>query len=1047
MHRSHSHIITALVLLAVLVSCAPPPYPLPPATVPPTPEPDAVRGVFGPLSGGCLAELDDSSPGLEGGPWNDEHQFPRVWRAFFLHTPSLFSHQYLDGTELFKMAVWQADAPVMYENSAMTNWGEATSPWDYYRTLNPDLKILAYLPGGFSVYDSPFSCANNSITCDIETATDAGDWWMRDENGAPLTPWANDTDVLTGRTGITGTAWAEWYGDYVTGVEVLQREDIIGDPPAAFWDGLHLDVMTSVPHHLDGTHWDFNRDNVRDQYVQGKSWMDAQKTGVVDEMLAHAVATVEAVGAVWYGNGAWEPAYTGIDDDPASMTYLHGAFDERFPTFPWYDPAACGETSSTACPSIGATFSAGNLWAFHMQRYLNWEDNARDPQFYKTLYTDLENETYFSTYVSTQAQSQRFILGSITAGGNGYASVALSTYSPVWCDECGVTAGATAATVAAASWLGCPSDVARNTTDLRTMREIVTQEGQWALQNYAWCRDFSGGKVCVNPSTTTKVVTVGSGFDKIDGIYDTAHNNGATVSSTISIAPFDSYFLVRTSAATPTPGAGQTATPTPTATPTSTTTPTWTATSTATPTWTPGGATATHTPTRTPTATPTRTPTRTPTATITPTFTNTPTPAGTPPTATPTPWVQTIYGNSNWDDGYISLAQPTQVWGLNTGINLDARTSVVGPTPYTYTNKSGVFAIPVDSYPDGATLIGAELYLYRDTTCGGCGGNAHQQIVTVREVFQDVDETTMTWRFPWEIPGAYGDTDVGDPVATVIIPTGTATPEYVAFDITGVVNSALPDSPSSIDTIKVKLEPNCAPNAYGLCFTFTNWWSTEKATNRPYVELHWNLAGGPTPTPTSTATATPTLINTATPTPTAVNTPTPTPTWTPGASTPTPTPTGTATPTPVSGFVISEILPQNGNTDWNGDGLLDRNDRFVEVCNWTASTIDLDDDYFVQVGATVTDLFNGSVAPGSCFVVWDSFSGTGFTIPAASTQVQLRSINQYPQLIDVFTYPVVPVNLCIARYPDGSNTWVQQRCTPGETNGYWLTHPTPTATP
>lgn len=1000
------------------------------------------------MAGGCLAELDDSSPGFEGGPWNDEHQFPRIWRAFFTNTPAHFTPAYLDGTELFKMTVWQADAPVYFEQSAMTGWSEELNPWRYYQDLNPDLKILAYLPGGFSIYNPSayFNCTTNEIKCDIATATTLNDWWMRDRLDAVVIPWPNNTDALTGRTGAPATAWGEWYGDYITGAEVLQRED---DDTIPYWDGLHLDVMSSVPHHLAGTSWDIDRNEESDQYEvgKGKSWMDAQKTDMTDDMLAYAVATVEAAGAVWYGNGAWEPAYTGIDDDPSSMDYLHGAFDERFPTFPWYDPSSCGENTSTACPSIGAAFSAGNLWAFHMQRYLNWEDNAREPQFYKAIYTDLENENYFEDYVSTQAQSQRFILGSITAGGNGYASVALSTFSPVWCDECGVAAGATAETVAAASWLGCPSDVARNTTDLRTMREIVAQEGQWALQNYAWCRDFSGGKVCVNPSTTTKVVTVGSGYDKIAGVYDTAHNDGSAVSSTISIAPFDAYFLVRDTAATPTPGAAQTATPTPTNTPTPVDTATFTATPTATPTWTPGGATPTPTPTRTRTPTPTRTPTRTPTATVTPTATNTPTVTGTPPAATATPWIQTIYGDSNWDDTYINLAQPTQIYGLNTGINLDARTSVTGPTPYTYTNKSGVFAIPVDGYPEGAYLTSGTLYLYRDTTCSGCVGNAHAQNVTVREVYQPVDETTMTWNVPWDEAGGYSDIDVSDAVATVVISAGTATPGYVAFDITGAVDQAISDSPSEVELIKVKLEPDCTPNLFGLCFTFSNWWSTEKETNRPYVELRWNLQGGPTPTPTFTATPTPTLVHTATPTPTAVNTPTPTATWTPGGSTPTPTPTGTATPTPVAGFVISEILPLQDNTDWNADGVLDRKDRFVEVCNWTGADIDLDDDYFVRVGSTDTDLFNGSVADGECFVVWDTLSGAGFTIPSTSSQVQLRSINAYPQIIDIFTYPAVPAGLCIARYPDGSSTWVQQRCTPGQSNGYWLTHPTPTATP
>jgi len=50
--------------------------------------------------------------------------------------------------------------------------------------------------------------------------------------------------------------------------------------------------------------------------------------------------------------------------------------------------------------------------------------------------------------------------------------------------------------------------------------------------------------------------------------------------------------------------------------------------------------------------------------------------------------------------------------------------------------------------------------------------------------------------------------------------------------------------------------------------------------------------------------------------------------------------------------------------------------------------------------------------------------------------------------VDVFTYPPQQPGQCVGRWPDGSNNWVWlNRCTPGQSNGYFLVNPTPTVTP
>jgi hypothetical protein len=66
---------------------------------------------------------------------------------------------------------------------------------------------------------------------------------------------------------------------------------------------------------------------------------------------------------------------------------------------------------------------------------------------------------------------------------------------------------------------------------------------------------------------------------------------------------------------------------------------------------------------------------------------------------------------------------------------------------------------------------------------------------------------------------------------------------------------------------------------------------------------------------------------------TVTETPTPKPT-----STRAPTPT--FAPTPVPAVVLNEILPRPGS-DWNGDGLVDNNDEFIEIENLGPGIVDL----------------------------------------------------------------------------------------------------------
>jgi len=302
-------------------------------------------------------------------------------------------------------------------------------------------------------------------------------------------------------------------------------------------------------------------------------------------------------------------------------------------------------------------------------------------------------------YIADFRQYQRFVVGSALLD-NGYVQPHVGQY-PDWCDECGVIGYNTTKSLAATGWLGCPLGEAVNGVN-DTLRDVIAINWQ-NMESSVWMREFTNGLVIVNPTTSTQTVTVGTGWRKILGIYDTAHNNGSLVNNTITVGAMDTYVLVRTDTNTSTPTT--TPTPTRTHTPTRTITPTPTRTPTGTATWTPT-ATRTHTPTWTPLAT--WTPTWTPLATWTPTaapgITHTATWTSIPqPTQTAT---NTPTGTATW----TPTTTPTATWTPTaTGTRTATATSIpVAPTYWpvstvTPTATKAPTATPIPTYTPRAT--------------------------------------------------------------------------------------------------------------------------------------------------------------------------------------------------------------------------------------------------------------------------------------------------------------------------------------------------------
>lgn len=1103
MRRSHRFLVTAIVLVAILVSCAPPAGIPPTPAVDDTPTPEPARGVVdvrGLGSGtGCVAQLDSHARGYNGGPYNDIHQFPRLKFAegdYCADSSAAcfgsFSPAQLDVIALGDIVEFVLPA-AGWEDSGFTTF----NPIDYVRGINPDVRLFglvhsyaqtdpwrlgerADMPQPWAIFDA-LQTANNT--------SPPSTWWLLDRLGVRVQPWTAGGNLVAGRPNWQVAGWQTWIAAYLMGASVWDNTGCSGD----CWNGISLETVPPGHAYPGGAIQDADRNAQTDwsEPSKGRSWITAGfADGVIAALNAIQIdAGFAADNGVVMLDGGWQYGRDGFSDLSDYQYYANIVQDYDFPTLPAYG-LACNSFWSS-CPNTGAA-PDGRQWDFHMGQAVAWEDapSTLDTAYLiaKGYYQEKRGRTFSSAagatwgdYITSYYQDQRFTLASGLLT-NGYVQVH-EGQTPDWCDECGVNAAGVRSTAPAdTGWMGCPVGPATATDSGDTLRAMIGAGTPFALSDHVWQREFTNALVIVNPTTSEQFVTVPAGWKRIRG-FDVAHNSGAAVNGGLTIGAMDAYVLKRSGAATPTatftatsgathtPTATFTATstwtptPTPTRTPTrtpthtatptwtSTATPggatatptaTWTATRTATPTWTPGGSTATPTATRTPTPTATRTPTPTRTPTVTPTFTNTPTATGTPPTATPTPWrVRVLPLQTPWDDSTINLLEPNTPHGERLYLQLDARTGgTPGPEPYTYTKKSLVFDIPLAGVLNaGDTVVLADLVLKRDWPQEPPLN--YDQRLNVRPVLTpNPDDASMTWCFPWVECGLYHSDDAGPSYNTHVVPAGTPNPLDDLYEI-----SVLPLVTPGAASLKIKVEPECTPNPAGNCFTYTQWFSSEYDVFpwRPFLEL-W-FQPGPTPTPTTAPTNTPTLLPTATHTPTGAPTATftATPTWTPGGSTATPTHTPTATATPVPGLVISEIGANFVNSDMNGDGLIDERDRFVEVCNWTAATVEFADNYWLTYNGGRSDLFNGEILSGQCAVFWFDLSGRDFRPYPAGGVYALW--NRTTGAVDQFTANASANDRCFARYPDGSAIWVQQRCTPGETNGYWLTHPTPTPTP
>ncbi|MEJ5200531.1 MAG: lamin tail domain-containing protein, partial [Anaerolineae bacterium] len=169
---------------------------------------------------------------------------------------------------------------------------------------------------------------------------------------------------------------------------------------------------------------------------------------------------------------------------------------------------------------------------------------------------------------------------------------------------------------------------------------------------------------------------------------------------------------------------------------------------------------------------------------------------------------------------------------------------------------------------------------------------------------------------------------------------------------------------------------------------------------------------------------------------------TPTVTATPTV-TPTATETATATPVLWPAVRLNECLPDPDVIDWNGDGVLNSGDAWIELVSLAEESVDLGgwalDD--IADGGTRPYVFEaGTVLPAGGFLLrFRSTTGVALNQDGDT----LRLLAPDGQVVDAFTYARAHPDRSFARMVDGIGAWTESYPpSPGQPNR----PATPTAT-
>jgi hypothetical protein len=507
-----------------------------------------------------------------------------------------------------------------YGNYATKPPGYVSDPWGYMLALNPALKFIAVLPNDMAPTGNCHISATFPHTCDMYTAASTANgatglldgWLAKYDDNSLIDALADGSRYINWRNpAVNGsTSYGPWMANY-TANEIW--DDVCGTAGHC-WDGAYFEGQTA-PHYRssDFAQIDADENSTMDLTQWDKCTVDSNQTNGYNLFYDAGILASSGITVAGGEFGLSDPA----DFDALYPTLGHAtaSYNGAFGLSNW--PRCLVNPhywSGDAIVPDHSGAAGGNLWDYNMRGAIRAEDtNALNVLMLdEAIIDDAAWSTYFAgTDLQNENHARRFVLGSALLL-NAYAVPRRDQLSEAYpCDEClvNVASGLATSDPDDLGWLGWPyydATVFDATAQAgMTMREVIA--GGLALSGHVWKREYNHGSVWFNATNSPVSVAVGSGWKYVDSTSadgDPTHNPGGSAGTSLSVAAWDAYVLIRDTAATPTPNA--TYTPTPTATP--------------------GGPTATLTPTPTPTRTPTATPTGAPTATPTPTRTPTPAP-------------------------------------------------------------------------------------------------------------------------------------------------------------------------------------------------------------------------------------------------------------------------------------------------------------------------------------------------------------------------------------------------------------------------------------
>ena len=406
---------------------------------------------------------------------------------------------------------------------------------------------------------------------------------------------------------------------------------------------------------------------------------------------------------------------------------------------------------------------------------------------------------------------------------------------------------------------------------------------------------------------------------------------------------------------------------------------------------------------------PSPTPTYTMTPSRTPTTTNTPT--GTAPTVTPTA-VQQVGGNQSGPilSTALNATKPNTNFDDNPFETISwSRGAVQNVTMLRWSS----IALPYAS----AYAITATLNIYvRDLQ-----SITEALPARVYQMMRQWDSTSVTWtkaqgNLTWAQGGAQGWEDRGE-----IYTNHTFTVGWNAVDITMMINDWVINGDSNYG-LGIYPRASCM-DCYSWAL-FDNPMASAIGT-APYINITWGMPVTVTPTPTYTNTPTTIVIITVDPSITPTSTPTVS-----SSSTPTPTPS-------VNNVAFNEFCV-NPNTDQDLNGSISIDDRALELYNPLSYAIDLSNWSIIWDNNLSTTYYMPRymrIEARSYKVIYssqlhnpisDSVNpyGAHFNMPASG---DAKLYNTSGALIDEVHYVQSNAKFCMARYPNGSDTWLYRQ--------------------